>query len=55
MEILGLQIEREHVGEQDIERAGNIPPRITAEIGGGFERGLAAILDSRFFAHGVIS
>ena len=33
MEILGLEIEREHIGEQRVERAGDIAAGIVAEIG----------------------
>src|SRR6516164_11828633 len=38
MEIFRLQVEREHVGEQDIERAGNLWHRIGAQIGRRIER-----------------
>ena len=44
VEVLGLQIKREHIGEQRVERAGDIAAGIVAEIGGGLERRLAAVL-----------
>ena len=37
VEVLGLHVEREHVGEQRIQRTGDVPARIVAQIGGGGE------------------
>src|SRR5262245_3434567 len=45
MEILGLEIERKHIGEQRIEGAGNIAARIVAEIGRRLKRRLAALFN----------
>src|SRR6516162_3566781 len=39
MEILGLQIKRKHIGEQDIERAGNLRHGVGAQVGRRIERG----------------
>jgi len=47
MEILGLQIKREHVGEQDVERAGNFRHGVGAQVGGCIEPGEAQ--RGRFF------
>jgi hypothetical protein len=49
MEILGLEVERKHIGEQRIESARNIAARVIAEIGRRLKRGLAAL--SNVFAH----
>jgi hypothetical protein len=38
MEVLGLQVERKHVGEHDIERAGNLRHRVGAQVGRRIER-----------------
>jgi hypothetical protein len=39
VEIFGLDVERENVGQQDAQRAGNITDGIVREIGRGPERG----------------
>src|SRR5262245_45692084 len=39
MKILGLQVQREHVGQQPVERAGDVADGVGFEVGGGFERG----------------
>src|SRR6516164_2486814 len=38
MEILGLQVKRKHIGEQNIERAGNLQHGIGAQVGRRIER-----------------
>src|SRR5215471_7596755 len=38
MEILGLQVKRKHVGEQDIERAGDLRHGVGPQVGRRFER-----------------
>src|SRR5712671_5403465 len=38
MKVLRLQIQREHVGEQDIQRARNIPHGIRLQVAWGVER-----------------
>src|SRR5215467_14844520 len=38
MEILGLQVKRKHIGEQDIERAGNLRHGVGAQVGRSIER-----------------
>ena len=45
MEILGLEVEREGVGEQRVERAGDVAAGIVAEIGRRVQRRLAALLN----------
>jgi hypothetical protein len=52
MEVLGLEIEREHVGEQRIERSGDVAAGIVAEVGRRDERRLAALLDGGVLVHG---
>jgi hypothetical protein len=52
VEVLGLHVEREHVGEQRIQRTGDVSARIVPQIGGGDEGRLAAVLCSRFLGHG---
>ena len=54
MEILGLQIEREHVGEQDIERAGNLRNRVGAQVGRRIERCNPPRGGVSCFAHGYL-
>jgi hypothetical protein len=54
VEVLGLQIEREHIGKQRIERAGNIAHRVGAEVGRRAELFLV-VDDERFGGHGGIS
>src|SRR5262245_47974989 len=39
MKVLGLQIKREHVRQQPVERAGNVAHGVGFEVSGGFERG----------------
>src|SRR6266478_9069764 len=41
MEVLGLQVKREHVSEQDVERAGNFRHGVGAQVGGRVEPGEA--------------
>ena len=59
MEILGLEIERESVGQEPVERLGDGLDRFVVEIGRGIERGggLGARLELGHFvvAHGVTS
>src|SRR5215813_14204060 len=38
MEILGLQVKRKHIGEQDIERAGDLRHGVGAQVGRRIER-----------------
>src|SRR5258708_33280918 len=38
MEILGLQVKRKHVGEQNIERAGDLRHGVGAQVGRRIER-----------------
>src|SRR5215831_17897568 len=38
MEILGFQVKRKHVGEEDIERAGNLRHCVEAQVGRRIER-----------------
>jgi hypothetical protein len=38
VEIFGLQVKRKHVGEQDIERAGNLRHGVGAQVGRRIER-----------------
>src|SRR5262245_6782139 len=52
VEVLGLHVEREHVGEERIQRTGDVPARVVAQIGGGGDWRLAAVLCSRFLGHG---
>jgi hypothetical protein len=54
MEILGLQIERKHVGEQDIERGGNLWNRIGAQVGRRIERCKPQRGGVSCFAHGCL-
>src|SRR6478672_3646963 len=51
VEVLGLHVEREHVGEQRIQRTDDVLARIVAQIGGGGDGRLAAVLCSRFLGH----
>src|SRR5437867_7186662 len=39
MKVLGLQIEREHVCQQPIERASDVADGVRLEVSRGFERG----------------
>ena len=39
MEVLGLQVKRKHIGEENIERAGNLRHGIGAQVGRRIERG----------------
>jgi hypothetical protein len=43
MEILGLHVEREHVGEQSVERARDVAGRIGAKIARRIELRLAGV------------
>jgi hypothetical protein len=45
MKVLGLEIEREHVGKKLIERCGDVAPGVGAKVGRGLQRRRAALLD----------
>jgi hypothetical protein len=38
VEVLGLQVERQHVRQEDVERTGDVAHRIGLEIGAGLQR-----------------
>jgi len=44
VKVLGFQVQREHVGQQRVERAGNFHDGIGLQVGRGVERGLAQLL-----------
>ena len=56
VEILGLEIEREGIGQDAVQRLGNLGDRLVVEVGRGVEfgRGVAA-LELGDFAHGFAS
>src|SRR5262249_19132772 len=55
MEILGLEIEREHVREQRVECSADVAAGGVAKIGRGGKGRLVAFFDGRILVHGEVS